>query len=59
MCLVCVQQQVAAQVKALKERRDKLKESKEDLECRGQADQVPFCCLGSDLEVNYAHFLWG
>ncbi|XP_044307756.1 zinc finger protein RFP-like isoform X2 [Varanus komodoensis] len=31
--------QVATHVKALKERREKLKESKEDLECRSQADQ--------------------
>nr|XP_016847272.1 PREDICTED: zinc finger protein RFP-like [Anolis carolinensis] len=31
--------QISTHVKALKERREKLKESKEDLECRSQADQ--------------------
>lgn len=46
---VCAQQQVAAEVNALKERRDKLKESKEDLECRSQADQVSACLLSGKM----------
>ncbi|KAH0630378.1 hypothetical protein JD844_013348 [Phrynosoma platyrhinos] len=45
--------QVATHVKALKERREKLKESKEDLECRSQADQDDVQTEKQKVEVEF------